>query len=98
MESLLTSDLTNLNEIFLGHQIHSLRLSDQRSFFDGLSQKPARTYHPGDMVLFQKERYWVEEIEGNSLLLKNQTKVLYKKIQDEDLEVVPGHYLLDLLE
>ncbi len=99
-QNLFESSVDPLNDLFLEHQIHSLRLSDQKTFLDALAslEENRAHFHVGDYVEYHSKRYWIETIEKDDLLLKNETGILFKKITLPGLKKLKGNRLLDIAE
>ncbi|HMB00066.1 MAG TPA: SNF2-related protein [Spirochaetota bacterium] len=81
------NDINAINSLFLEHQIHSLKISDQRSLLDSLApSRPAAVFNLGDYVRFREQEYWVEEINRDNLLLKNKESILFKHKHHPELK------------
>lgn len=95
-----TQTLDTLGDLFLDQQIQTLRLDDQRNFFDALSRRgeTSRRFHPGDRVLWNGGLWWVDAIEDGDLLLKNGERITYRSPSDPGLRISPGSRLLELAE
>jgi len=97
----LESDISALNDIFLDHQIHTLKIEDQKTFFDVLQEKAKNVFHPGGLIRTgDGKKWWIEEIESDGSLLLHNTEgdIRFASPARTDLELIPGSRLIELAE
>lgn len=95
----MNDELSSLNDLFQSHQINALRLDEQRSLLDAMTaKKPVYRDRVGNLVEYQGEVYFIEEIRKNRLLLKSEEKMCFKSVDDPGLKRLKGNQMLKQAE